>query len=243
MELRSIESRLPPGFRFHPSDSELVFQYLCKKVANETIFGATLVDVNLHDVEPWELPEEARLNTNEWYFFSFRERRYTTGSRANRATKKGYWKATGKDRPVHQPLTGDVAGMRKTLVYYGGRAPSGLKTSWVMHEFRLDASGVAPGGNWVLCRVFNKDKEETSRESSCQGVHGDGLSYLHCLSGHAERVGCASQLTVYSSLMGFSPEMEVTEEGPPLLGNSGGGEFEFLLDVKEFIDLGWGSQP
>ncbi|XP_065030474.1 protein CUP-SHAPED COTYLEDON 1-like [Musa acuminata AAA Group] len=98
MGLRDIKSTLPPCFRFHPSDQELVCHYLRKKVANERVSGDTMVQVDLHTREPWELPEVAKLSANEWYFFNFRDRKYTIGSRTNRATKSGYWKATGFQR-------------------------------------------------------------------------------------------------------------------------------------------------
>ena len=58
MGLREIESTLPPGFRFYPSDEELVCHYLYKKVANERAAQGTLVEVDLHAREPWELPGE-----------------------------------------------------------------------------------------------------------------------------------------------------------------------------------------
>lgn len=88
--------------------------------------------------------EVAKLNANEWYFFSFRDRKYATGFRTNRATISGYWKATGKDRVVLDPMSEEVVGMRKTLVFYRNRAPNGIKTGWIMHEFRLETPHMPP---------------------------------------------------------------------------------------------------
>ncbi|XP_051118826.1 NAC domain-containing protein 21/22-like isoform X2 [Andrographis paniculata] len=88
----------------------------------------------------------------------FRDRKYATGFRTNRATTSGYWKATGKDRPVVDPKTRAVVGMRKTLVFYKNRAPNGVKTGWIMHEFRLENPHLPPREDWVLCRVFYKSR-------------------------------------------------------------------------------------
>ncbi|KAL8133838.1 hypothetical protein AgCh_009053 [Apium graveolens] len=96
----------------------------------------------------------------EWYFFSPRDRKYPNGSRTNRATRAGYWKATGKDRKVNSQMR--AVGMKKTLVYYRGRAPHGARTDWVMHEYRLDerecetASGLQLQDAYALCRIFKK---------------------------------------------------------------------------------------
>ncbi|XP_043693405.1 NAC domain-containing protein 100-like [Telopea speciosissima] len=160
MSLRDIESTLPPGFRFYPSDEELVCHYLYKKIVNERSSNGTMVEVDLHTCEPWQLPDVAKLGANEWYFFSFRDRKYATGLRTNRATMSGYWKATGKDRPVYEPTSHAIVGMRKTLVFYRNRAPNGIKTGWIMHEFRQQNPFLPPKEDWVLCRVMYKGKGE-----------------------------------------------------------------------------------
>jgi No apical meristem (NAM) protein len=75
---------------------------------------------------------------NDWYFFSHKDKKYPTGTRTNRATTAGFWKATGRDKPIYAKHS--LVGMRKTLVFYQGRAPNGQKLDWIMHEYRLETN-------------------------------------------------------------------------------------------------------
>lgn len=49
---------LPAGFRFHPTDEELINQYLTKKVANNNFCAIAIAEVDLNRCEPWDLPGE-----------------------------------------------------------------------------------------------------------------------------------------------------------------------------------------
>ncbi|XP_068649249.1 protein CUP-SHAPED COTYLEDON 3-like [Aristolochia californica] len=167
------EHGLPPGFRFHPTDEELITFYLASKVFNGAFCGVDIAEVDLNRCEPWELPDIAKMGEREWYFFSLRDRKYPTGLRTNRATVAGYWKATGKDREVYSASNGALLGMKKTLVFYKGRAPRGEKTKWVMHEYRLDGDFAYRQSfkeEWVICRILNKTGEKKS-----SFVYGHGL--------------------------------------------------------------------
>ncbi|GKV13512.1 hypothetical protein SLEP1_g24512 [Rubroshorea leprosula] len=128
---------LPPGFRFHPTDEEIITHYLTPKVMNNRFSASAIGEVDLNKCEPWDLPKKAKMGEKEWYFFCLRDRKYPTGMRTNRATEAGYWKATGKDKEIFKGK-GCLVGMKKTLVFYKGRAPKGEKSNWVMHEYRLE---------------------------------------------------------------------------------------------------------
>ncbi|GLT69024.1 hypothetical protein SLA2020_412090 [Shorea laevis] len=163
---------VPPGFRFHPTDEELLYYYLRKKVSYEAIDLDVIREVDLNKLEPWDLKEKCRIGSgpqNEWYFFSHKDKKYPTGTRTNRATTAGFWKATGRDKAIHLSNIAKRIGMRKTLVFYTGRAPHGQKTDWIMHEYRLEDDNHADvqEDGWVVCRVFKK-------KTHCRGFQPEG---------------------------------------------------------------------
>ncbi|VYS67103.1 unnamed protein product [Arabidopsis thaliana] len=175
---------LPPGFRFHPTDEELITYYLKRKINGQEIELEIIPEVDLYKCEPWDLPGKSLIPSKdqEWFFFSPRDRKYPNGSRTNRATKGGYWKATGKDRRVS--WRDRAIGTKKTLVYYRGRAPHGIRTGWVMHEYRLDESECEPSAfgmqdAYALCRVFKKIVIEAKPRDQHQQQH---QPYVHTSS-------------------------------------------------------------
>ncbi|KAJ7571549.1 hypothetical protein O6H91_01G166400 [Diphasiastrum complanatum] len=158
----SLDTNLPPGFRFHPTDEELVGFFLVNKIMDSNhSWVRAIPDVDLHRCEPWDLPGVGKKGEKDRYYFSLRDKKYPTGTRSNRASEAGYWKATGKDRCIFDSCSSrQLMGMKKTLVFYIGRAPRGQKTNWIMHEYRCEGGShiatAAKDGEWVICRVFQK---------------------------------------------------------------------------------------
>uniref|UniRef100_A0A453J3M5 NAC domain-containing protein n=1 Tax=Aegilops tauschii subsp. strangulata TaxID=200361 RepID=A0A453J3M5_AEGTS len=147
-----------PGFRFHPTEEELLGFYLSRVALGKKLHFDIIGTLNIYRHDPWDLPGMAKIGEREWYFFVPRDRKAGSGGRPNRTTERGFWKATGSDRAIRS--TGDpkrVIGLKKTLVFYQGRAPRGTKTDWVMNEYRLPDTGAAPPSeDTVLCKVYRK---------------------------------------------------------------------------------------
>ncbi|KAK3131319.1 hypothetical protein QOZ80_6BG0504900 [Eleusine coracana subsp. coracana] len=154
-----------PGFRFHPTEEELLEFYLKQVAHGKKLKFDIIPTVQLYRHEPWELPGMARIGEREWYFFvprdHHRKQQQSGGGRPSRTTERGFWKATGSDRAVR--CAGDpkrLIGLKKTLVYYEGRAPRGTKTDWVMNEYRLPTdnslSSLTSKEDIVLCKIYRK---------------------------------------------------------------------------------------
>ncbi|KMT08946.1 hypothetical protein BVRB_6g136600 [Beta vulgaris subsp. vulgaris] len=102
-----------------------------------------------------------------WYFFTPRDKRHKNGSRPSRRAKDGYWKATRAEKTIKTNDDQEI-GFKNTLVYYIGKnASDGVKTNWIMHEFRINGpSRLGPSLkgkrdmllDYVLCRIHQNDE-------------------------------------------------------------------------------------
>ncbi|KAJ4884876.1 NAC domain-containing protein 66 [Raphanus sativus] len=136
------QSQVPPGFRFHPTEEELLEYYLRKKISNIKIDLDVIRDVDLNKLEPWDIQEMCKIGTtpqNDWYFFSHKDKKYPTGTRTNRATTVGFWKATGRDKIIYSN---------------GDRIASSSNHDDDVSVETCEVIGGDEG--WVVCRVFMK---------------------------------------------------------------------------------------
>ncbi|KZV29177.1 transcription factor JUNGBRUNNEN 1 [Dorcoceras hygrometricum] len=161
-----------PGFRFHPTDEELVGFYLRRKVEKRQLSIELIKQVDIYKYDPWDLPKSSNVEDKEWYFFCKRGRKYRNSIRPNRVIAgSGFWKATGIDKQIYSSEgSRDCIGLKKSLVYYKGSAGKGTKTDWMMHEFRLPPdpdkgtknvmdtkSIVREAEVWTLCRILKRN--------------------------------------------------------------------------------------
>ncbi|KAG6503135.1 hypothetical protein ZIOFF_035425 [Zingiber officinale] len=212
---------LPPGFRFHPTDEELVLHYLRRQVdaAAPSPWPISVVaEVDIYKHDPWELPGKATYGEREWYFITPRGRKYPNGFRPNRAAASGYWKATGTDKPIYRSGKSGgkqpPIGVKKALVFYRGKPPRGAKTNWIMHEYRLagahSADSYRPArpitdsstrlDEWVLCRIYRKNDHLQAVATSTKDREGTLSTYFDDVA------SSWSFKDYYYSLVGDSPE-------------------------------------
>lgn len=175
---KMIDDVMMPGFRFHPTDEELVGFYLKRKIQQRPLPLELIKQVDIYKYDPWDLPRLAPSGEKEWYFYCPRDRKYRNSARPNRVTGAGFWKATGTDRPIYSSDGTKCIGLKKSLVFYRGRAAKGIKTDWMMHEFRLPSisesappkkfldKGLPAHESWAICRIFKKTNSISHRALS-----------------------------------------------------------------------------
>nr|KYP75561.1 NAC domain-containing protein 69 [Cajanus cajan] len=176
---------MPVGFRFHPTDEELVGHYLKHKLlGNHSTVHNVIAEIDVCKFEPWGLPAFSKVKSDdqEWFFFSPLGLKFTKDRRkkCNRKTKAGFWKPTGKDREIKSRGSKNVIGTKKTLVFYKGRSSDALRTKWVIHEYHA-VTFPQDKRDFVLCRLMNKAEKKAETETD-KLIHGEGDSSNHIVA-------------------------------------------------------------
>ncbi|XP_021691008.2 protein NTM1-like 9 [Hevea brasiliensis] len=157
------------GYRFHPTDEELVNHYLRLKMLGYDHEVQEIPDVNVLDFEPWDLPHiehpevviSYNPNDQVWYFFCPRKYRNSNSHKAKRTTNAGYWKVTSKDRKINENC------IKKNLVFYQGRH-KGEKTNWIMHEYN-PTFNFPTQRDFVLCKLKKKPDDSDDMPTLAEG--------------------------------------------------------------------------
>nr|ANV19798.1 NAC6 [Haloxylon ammodendron] len=177
-------SRLPPGFRFEPTDEELLFQYLRCKIFSLPLPASVIPEVHYSKLDPWELPGDSM---EEKYVFTQKVEKHRRRNQYNKATHSGYWKViTSSEEHIFPPsnlnLLG-VYGLKRTLVYHFlNNGP----TDWIMHEYSLaymNSNVTSKKEDWIICHVFlNKRTMEEHDDDAIMLDYKFSSNNTSCLS-------------------------------------------------------------
>ncbi|KAG0480389.1 hypothetical protein HPP92_011247 [Vanilla planifolia] len=241
LDMDKVDEIMLPGFRFHPTDEELVGFYLKRKIQQKPLSIELIRQLDIYKYDPWDLPKLATTGEKEWYFYCPRDRKYRNSARPNRVTGSGFWKATGTDRPIYSTEGTKCIGLKKSLVFYKGRAAKGVKTDWMMHEFRLPSlndptsvskrpleKNVIPANeSWAICRIFKKTNTSAQRALAHSWMSNSTLSEAAHFG--SENISCTTE--VGSSLQFGAIE----QQAYPTLGNPMPTNFMFSMPETSML--------
>ncbi|XWS59453.1 hypothetical protein CRYUN_Cryun08bG0123200 [Craigia yunnanensis] len=203
---------MPPGFRFYPTEEELVSFYLYHKLEREREDLNRLMDrvipiVDIYKFNPWDLPQFSlylsHKDPEQWFFFVPRQESEARGGRPRRLTTTGYWKATGSPGYVYSSGNRPI-GLKRIMVFYKGRAPNGRKTEWKMIEYKAIEAAASSNGatptlrdEFSLCRVYKKSKclRSFDRRPPAGGVENRESAAAH----HQDQATFGAAATQYQS--------------------------------------------
>ncbi|GKC44306.1 NAC domain-containing protein, partial [Tanacetum coccineum] len=177
LELDYADS-LNPGYRFCPTDSEIIVYYLQPKIeTGEQHPKCRYYIADFYGDTPDNLAANHRHCEYKWYFLTSRDRKYPNGNRPNRRIKNfGFWKATTKDKVICEDVTGEIVGRRKSLAYYDKYS---RKTPWLMHEYINNNPNIPTGSrsddmmklsDWVLAKIYKKDENQNDNNNGAYQV-------------------------------------------------------------------------
>ncbi|KAL5744887.1 hypothetical protein ACOSQ2_028003 [Xanthoceras sorbifolium] len=204
MESSISNRRLPPGFRFDPTDQQLILDYLFNKIHGNPLSSSTVViDCDIYgNGRLWKrLFEESETDT--LYFFTRIKKKTSKGKRIDRVTDLGTWKVQSHKNIYflgdHQKV--NFIGSKGCFSFQPKKSFKERCGKWVMHEYMLDGCLLDQNNNncYVLCRIKNK-KGKKDRRTDTYGPPDDDPQSIVEAAGFNYGVGMSNMVQGHHQL-------------------------------------------
>ncbi|KAF3442113.1 hypothetical protein FNV43_RR16029 [Rhamnella rubrinervis] len=162
-----VQDRVPVGFKFIPTDSELVTQYLLKKLqqekAEDSIFLCHRIkEIEFYDYTPAQLEATYKVPGEKMTHF-FSKRKMTSRLRFV-AGNSGFWKKTGASANIYDGVGSGWTGFKESFRFF---QRSEGPTTWLMEECTIvfieklsaisgpgDQTATAKTKEWVIHKIY-----------------------------------------------------------------------------------------
>ncbi|XP_009121709.1 NAC domain-containing protein 83 isoform X2 [Brassica rapa] len=168
--------KLPIGYRFHPTDQELILHYLLPKSFASPLPSSIIPVFDVFFSHPLTFPGDQE--EKKRYFFC--KKRREVSSRTKISSGDGYWKPIGKEREII--ACGRTVGIRRTLAFHETNKSSCKlnKTRWCMTEYCLAGfASTKVSGEWAVYNVYERKASKGRRQRKSRGR--DDEEDLNCI--------------------------------------------------------------
>ncbi|WZY80486.1 hypothetical protein YC2023_026870 [Brassica napus] len=156
--------KLPVGYRFHPTEQELIFHYLLPKAFASPLPSSIIPGFDVFFSHPLTFPGDQE-ERQRYFFCKKRQEVSSNDHRIKISSGNGYWKPIRKERDI--TACGRTVGIRRTLVFRGtnNSSSSSNKTRWCMTEYCLAGfSSTKVFGEWAVYKVYKRKEPKGRRQ-------------------------------------------------------------------------------
>ncbi|XP_058742120.1 NAC transcription factor 47-like [Vicia villosa] len=130
-------SQFPVGYRFDPTDDDLISFYLRKKIYKQPLPRHGILQFDVFQTEPWMLPFDTRNSFSDRRYYFFDLRNYRFENTEIRRAGNGEWRVIEKRKEVSLRRSIYFIGSKFTFEYWKMEGTQLVKSKWMMEEFRI----------------------------------------------------------------------------------------------------------
>ncbi|XP_057802012.1 NAC domain-containing protein 83-like [Salvia miltiorrhiza] len=155
-----------PGFKFRPTDEELIIHYLQPEFLNASLPQTRIINhADIYDYEPHQLSGLVNEDHGDgkMYFYTWIKKIGKSKTDRSIKSKKGNWKPTQAPKEIKGSRSGSIIGYKTSFKYYEGKQ----KTQWLMQEYKLNTSHHSSRQLVLAVVYFHRQKSRDDNDGDC----------------------------------------------------------------------------